>query len=169
MTTHLTRSIKTPIRDDISTVAEIWEGPDKGLIYCWELGRKERKEKPDLAARAENGELVAVGRLRLNLGSDFRDDELPDDAGPDTDESADDSKTRRKKPENHGIWKRGSLQYLAWWQGLRGESLNVSLVQTIEIVCPKVFATDKGKKVQRKYFFPRRKKPSAFDDIPATE
>jgi hypothetical protein len=167
MTTHLTRSIKTPIRDDISTVAEIWDGSDKGLIYCWELGRKERKEKPDLAARAENGELVAVGRLRANLGSDFRDDDLPDVASRDSDESADDSKSRKKKPENHGIWKRGSLQYLAWWQGLRGESLDVSLDQTVEIVCPKVFTTEKGKKVQRKYLFPRRKKPPAFDDVPA--
>jgi hypothetical protein len=169
MTTHLTRSIKTPIREDVSTAADIWDGPDKGLIYCWELGRKERKEKPDLAARAESGELVAVGRLRANFVNDFRDDELPDDAKTDVDESAEGAKTRKKRPENHGIWKRGSLQYLAWWQGLRGESLDVSLVQTIEIVCPKIFTTEKGKKGQRKYYFPRRKKPSAFDDVPVTE
>jgi len=137
MTTHLTRSIETPIRDGLATASEIWDGPDKGLIFCWEQGRKEREEKPELAARADKDELVPVGR------SDDADD--------------------------HGIWKRGSLQYLAWWQGLRGENLNVSFVHKVEIVCLRVFTTEKGKKVQRKFLFPRRKKPSPFDDVPVRE
>jgi hypothetical protein len=142
MTTHLTRSIETPIREGLATVAEIWDGPDKGLIFCWEQGREERLEKPELAARAEKGELVPVGRA---------------EPGPNEEE------------DDHGLWKRGSLQYLAWWQGLRGENLKVSFVEKIEIVCPRIFVTDKGKKTRRVYFFPRRKKPSAFDVVPVRE
>ncbi len=169
MATHLTRSIKTPIREGLATVAEIWGGPDRGLIFCWELGRKEREEKTELAARAKNGELVPVGRMKASLTIEVADDELPDDAKQENDESPDAAKPRKKKSEDHGIWKRGSLQYLAWWQGLRGENLNVSFVQIIDIVCPRVFTTKKGEKVRRKYFFPRRKKPSPFDDVPVGE
>lgn len=132
MTTHVTRSITTPIRNGLKTVADIWDGRDKGLIFCWEQGREEAARKPDLADRAGRGELVAVGRA----------------------ESRD--------AEDHGIWKRGSLQYLAWWQGLRGEDLNVSFVEEIEILCPKVFVANegkmKGRHFQRKYTFPRKGK-----------
>jgi hypothetical protein len=137
---HLTRSIETPIRKDLSTVAEIWNGPDKGLIFCWEQGRREREKKPHLASRAEKGELVPLGR-----SEDARPNEEPE---PDNDElpvvSAE--PRRKKEPENHGVWKRGSLQYLAWWQGLRGENLKVSFVEKIEIVCSRVFVAEKGKK-----------------------
>ncbi len=34
-------------------------------------------------------------------------------------------------------WKRGTLQYLATWQGLRGDDLDVTLDGTREVVCVK--------------------------------
>jgi hypothetical protein len=171
MTTHLTRPIKTPIRTDLETASDIWDGPDRGLIFCWECGRKERKEKPELAFAAKHGELVPVGsRLRptINLDADESDDATLEQDDDQSDEpEAEGTKSQKKGPKRLGIWKRGSLQYLAWWQGLRGDDLDISFVEKIEIVCPRIFENKKGRRVRRKYFFPRRK-PSAFDDIPVS-
>ncbi|HET6328009.1 MAG TPA: hypothetical protein VFG04_25220 [Planctomycetaceae bacterium] len=133
MSTHVTRSITTPVRKELKTAADIWDHSDKGLIFCWEKGREEREQKPDLAERAERGELVTVGQLG---------------------------------GEKYGMWKRGSLQYLAWWQGLRGEDLNVSFVAEIEIICPRIFVGTDGKKHQRLYDFPGGTKPPYFRDLP---
>lgn len=94
METHLKRSIDCPIREGLS-YTEIWDGPDGGYIFCWETGRNKRRKNPELAARAEKGELVPID------------------------------------------WKRGSLRYLATWQGLRGEDLNISFVDKTKIVCTK--------------------------------
>lgn len=94
MVTHVTRSVDCQIREGLST-SELWDGPDRGLIGCWERGREKRDKEPELAACAEKGELTT----------------LP--------------------------WKRGSLQYLAMWQGLRGEDLRVSFVEEVTIVCTK--------------------------------
>lgn len=59
MATHLRRSVDELIREGLSW-SETWQGPDKGLIFCWERGRQERCERPRLAARADQGELVSL-------------------------------------------------------------------------------------------------------------
>ena len=59
MVTHLRRSIDQPIREGLSW-DERWLGLDRGLICCWERGRQKRVETPDLAARADKGELVIL-------------------------------------------------------------------------------------------------------------
>ena len=105
MATRLRRSIKQPIREGLSW-SELWEGPDKGLIWCWERGRQDRLAHPDLAARADKGELVPLdwkGGVR--------------------------NKLEIKKP--------GTLNYLATWQGLRGEDLDIALQGERIIVCTK--------------------------------
>ncbi len=77
--------------------AETWKGPDRGRIFCWERGRQERYEKPALAARADAGELVP-----LDWKGGVREK----------------SKAERKP---------GTFSYLATWQGLRGEDLDLPL------------------------------------------
>jgi len=106
MATRLRRSIDQPIREGQSW-SERWEGPDKGLIWCWERGRQERIEKPDLAARADKGELVPMDWK----GGVLKKLEI------------------EKKP--------GTLKYLATWQGLRGEDLDLELEGERTIVCTK--------------------------------
>ncbi|HEY1600529.1 MAG TPA: hypothetical protein VGG64_13060 [Pirellulales bacterium] len=98
MAMHLNRSIDRPIRAGLTTV-ELWQGPDKGLIGCWERGRAKRVAEPELAAQAKQGELVTLA------------------------------------------WKRKSLQYLATWQGLRGDDLKISFVEEVTIVCAKTGKT----------------------------
>ena len=84
---------------------ERWRGPDKGLITSWEVGRELRKKEPELANRAMNGELPI----------------LPWKGGVEK---------KTKKGEKHG-----TLFYLAAWQGLRGEDLNIDLSEEIELTC----------------------------------
>lgn len=107
MTAHVHRSVDRPIRTGLSTT-ELWTGPDKGIILCWEKGRQKQDQEPELAARARAGELVTL------------------------------------------VWKRGTLQYLAYWQGLRGEALDVSLLEQMEMTCSKTgkkFVFDSSPKV----------------------
>jgi hypothetical protein len=104
VSTHLYRSIDHPIREGLSWT-ETWRGPDRGLIFCWERGRQERLERPELAARADKGELVPLdwkGGVKEKL------------------------KLERKP---------GTLQYLATWQGLRGEDLDIDLEEQRMVVC----------------------------------
>jgi len=89
------------------TWEERWKGDDRGLISCWELGRELREKKPALAKRAENGELPV---LVWKGGVE----------------------KRLKIAEKYG-----TLYYLAELQGLRGEDLNIDLVNETEIVCSK--------------------------------
>jgi hypothetical protein len=89
---------------------ERWMGPDKGLIWCWERGRQKRVEEPELAAQADKGELVV---LAWKGGVD-----------------------KKLKMER----KPGTLQYLATWQGLRGEDLELAL-EDESIVCTKTGQT----------------------------
>jgi hypothetical protein len=56
---RLNRSIENPIREDLKW-DEKWKGPDSGLIWSWERGRQKRVEDPDLAEKAEKGELVIL-------------------------------------------------------------------------------------------------------------
>jgi hypothetical protein len=100
------RSISEPFRSALSH-EELWSGFDKGLIQCWEIGRKRAEEKPELAALCKNGELPVLGwkggvsRQLLKLD------------------------------------KFGSLMYLAQWQGLRGEDLEVDLGIEKKLICTK--------------------------------
>jgi hypothetical protein len=86
---------------------ERWKGYDKGLITCWEVGRQLSQKEPGLAERARNGELPAAGWK----GGVER---------------------KIKKREKYG-----TLFYLAQWQGLRGEDLNIDLSEETELICSK--------------------------------
>jgi hypothetical protein len=103
---NLYRSISQPVRGNLSW-HEMWEGPDKGLICCWERGREKRLEEPELAARASRGELIVLA-WRGGI----------------------EKKMRIKK-------KSGTLHYLATWQGLRGEDLNIDLEAETTVICSK--------------------------------
>lgn len=89
------------------TWEERWQGIDQGLIACWERGREKRDQEPELAKCAERGELPV---LAWKGGVS--------------------KKIKTKK-------KYGTLFYLATWQGLRGEDLDVDLDKETEIVCSK--------------------------------
>lgn len=84
---------------------ERWNAADDGLIACWERGREKRLEDPVLAAQAVAGQLVV----------------LPWKGGVD--------KAIKKKQ------KYGTLLYLAMWQGLRGEDLNIDLSTEVAMNC----------------------------------
>lgn len=60
MRKRIYRSYKKPKREGLSW-DERWIDDDKGLITCWEIGREKREKEPELAARAENGELPVLG------------------------------------------------------------------------------------------------------------
>jgi len=49
-------------------------------------------------------------------------------------------------------WKRGSWQYLAMWQGLRGESLSVNTKE--RVVMMHEFVNGKGERISREIQFP---------------
>lgn len=84
---------------------EQWNAKDNGLIACWERGREKRLEDPSLAAQAVGGQLVV----------------LPWKGGVD--------KAIKKKQ------KFGTLFYLAMWQGLRGEDLNIDPAEEVVLSC----------------------------------
>jgi hypothetical protein len=86
---------------------EKWRGDDKGLITCWETGRELGNKESDLAKKAERGELPV---LSWKGG------------------------VERKILKGE---KYGTLNYLAKWQGLRGEDLNIDLSKEIEMICSK--------------------------------
>lgn len=101
---HLIRSIREPIRNGLSW-KERWRGPDKGMIICWEVGRKLAKDEPELAERAKQGELPSLG---WKGGVEIS--------------------TKQSK-------KIGTLHYLAKWQGLRGDDLDIDLTIEYELIC----------------------------------
>jgi hypothetical protein len=107
MSTRLHRAITEAIRDRMNSMSwdERWCGPDRGLILCWEIGRQIRDQDRELAQRAEAGELVT----------------LPWKGG------AGDVEPGGKKE--------GVTQYLAMWQGLRGEDLDIDLEADNTRVC----------------------------------
>ena len=84
---------------------ERWEGPDRGLICCWARGVEKARETPLLREQALRGELPP---LAWKGGAD----------------SAINSGKRA-----------GSLHYLATWQGLRGEPLNVDTEAGATLTC----------------------------------
>lgn len=84
---------------------ERWNAEDDGLIACWERGREKRLEDPILARQAGDGKLVV----------------LPWKGGVE--------KAIKKKQ------KFGTLFYLAMWQGLRGEDLNIDTAEEVVLNC----------------------------------
>jgi hypothetical protein len=110
MGTRVRRSIERPIRQGLSW-DELWLGPDQGLICCWERGREKRVAEPELAARAEQGELLML------LWKGGVEEKLKNDRKP------------------------GTLKYLATWQGLRGEDLDIALDDERAIICTKTGQT----------------------------
>ena len=104
MSQRVFRSNDEPRREGLSW-DERWKGEDKGLITCWEVGRDLREKVPELASRAEAGELPVLGW-----------------------KGGVEKKT--KKGEKYG-----PLFYLAQWQGLRGEALDIDIAQEPELTC----------------------------------
>ena len=86
---------------------ERWNGDDNGLITCWGVGRKKRESEHSLVQKVENNELPVLG---WKGGVD---------------------KTLQKKE------KFGSLNYLAQWQGLRCEDLDINLSEEVTMQCSK--------------------------------
>ncbi len=86
---------------------ERWKGPDKGLITCWEVGRAKAEKEPRLVMSARKGELPVLG-WKGGVAK----------------------KTKKEA-------KFGTLYYLAQWQGLREESLEIDPEKDIEIICSK--------------------------------
>ncbi len=84
---------------------ELWNAEDNGLIACWERGREKRLEDPSMAPQAAFGQLVV----------------LPWKGGVE--------KAIKKKQ------KYGTLSYLAMWQGLRGEDLNIDPNEETALNC----------------------------------
>jgi hypothetical protein len=82
-----------------------WRDADKGLISAWEVGRVESASKPELADRARAGELVVLSWK----GGCEKELKLKKKCGP--------------------------LEYLAAWQGLRGEHLDIETNEEITIIC----------------------------------
>jgi hypothetical protein len=90
---------------DDSSWEERWNDIDQGLIACWERGREKGIEDPMLASQAHSGQLVV----------------LPWKGGIE--------RAIKKKQ------KFGSLFYLAMWQGLRGENLNIDAREEVVLTC----------------------------------
>jgi hypothetical protein len=104
MSKHIFRSIKEPIRKNPS-FEERLRGPDKGLILAWEVGREKAIESPELAQKAQKGELPKLG---YKGGVD-------------------------KRSKQEIVY--GTLQYLAQWQGLKGHDLNIDLEIGTILIC----------------------------------
>lgn len=82
-----------------------WEGHDQGLICSWLRGIEKAQQDPALAASAKAGELPV---LAWRGGVD---------------------KPIKRKD------KMGTLLYIATWQGLRGEDLNITLGVDVAMTC----------------------------------
>jgi hypothetical protein len=84
---------------------QLWNGPDGGLIVSWERGREKAREDPELASAASRGELVVLPWK----GGVARATKVPKKYGP--------------------------LFYLAMWQGLRAEALDIETDKDTTVVC----------------------------------
>lgn len=104
METLVHRSAAEPVRPVLDW-RDTWEGADRGLVQCWETGRKRARSEAELASRCLAGELPPLG-WKGGVAK------------------------RLKKLE-----KFGSLKYLAEWQGLRGEDLHIDLAAELTLTC----------------------------------
>ena len=84
---------------------DCWKGEDQGLITCWETGRKKKEIDPSLASEAIAGRLVV----------------LPWKGGV--------------KKAIKGDNKYGVFNYIAMWQGLRGQDLDIDTDIEIKLTC----------------------------------
>lgn len=89
------------------TWEETWQQEDRGLIKNYEVGKMLALKQPELAEKAKRGELPALGYMG---GTD-----IP-----------------LVNPK-----KLGSLNYLAQWQALRGEDLDIDTDDELVLVCSK--------------------------------
>ncbi|WP_417873544.1 hypothetical protein [Xanthomarina gelatinilytica] len=89
------------------TWEETWRREDKGLIKNYEVGRALAIKEPELAEKAKRGELPVLG---YKGGVD---------------------KALKKKE------KIGALNYIAKWQALRGEDLNIDMDEELVLTCSK--------------------------------
>ena len=113
------RTISKSIREN-ATWEERWNGPDQGVIACWERGREKSQEDPALAKLAQSGQLVV----------------LPWKGG-----------VEKAVKKNQ---KYGTLFYLAMWRGLRGEDLDIDLDEEVTLTCTAtgmkvIFTSDRAK------------------------
>lgn len=90
---------------------EYWRDNDEGLIKCWEVGRTLRDKKSELKQQCEAGELPTLGWKGGVSSTDKK------------------------------INKFGSLNYLAQWQGIRGEDLSIDRSTETTIICSKTGST----------------------------
>lgn len=102
---RIQRAITEPLRPAATPWEERWSAPDLGLVACWERGREKSLQEPELAAQARAGRLVI---LAWKGGVEKA------------------IKARQKV---------GTLFYLAMWQGLRGEDLDIDLAQEVVLMC----------------------------------
>lgn len=84
---------------------ERWAGPDSGIICSWLRGIEMARSQPTLAAKAMAGELPV----------------LPWKGGVE--------KAIKR------LDKVGAFQYLAMWQGLRRESLDIDMDTDLQLTC----------------------------------
>lgn len=84
---------------------ETWQASDNGLICCWERGREERLKRPEEAARAERGELIVLP-WKGGVRKKLKGEKMP-----------------------------GTLSYLAMWQGMRGEDLDIDPAGDQVVMC----------------------------------
>lgn len=89
------------------TWEETWKREDKGLIKNYEVGRALAIKEPELAEKAKRGELPV---LVYKGGVE---------------------KALKKKE------KIGALNYIAKWQALRGEDLNIDIDEEMVLTCSK--------------------------------
>jgi len=89
------------------TWEETWRREDRGLIKNYEVGRALGLKNPELAEKAKKGELPVLG---YKGGVE---------------------RTLKKKE------KIGALNYIAIWQALRGEDLDIDLEKEIVLTCSK--------------------------------
>ncbi|MFJ2545468.1 hypothetical protein ACIOVF_03260 [Pseudomonas sp. NPDC087612] len=121
MNTIVHRPILAALRSNLSW-SDTWQGPDQGLIRCWEAGRERAFKHPDIAQRCIAGELPVLGWK----GGVER---------------------ALKKLE-----KFGSLKYLAQWQGLRGDDLHIDTTTELTIICSRTEMVVTFTSEQSKYF-----------------
>lgn len=124
MTNIVHRSIHHALRPTLTWI-DTWQGPDNGLIRCWEIGRERALKHPDIAQRCLAGELPVLG---WKGGVE---------------------RTLKKRE------KFGSLKYLAQWQGLRGEDLQIDTGVELTLICSRTGMVVTFTPDQSKYYNPQ--------------
>lgn len=129
--THAGNAMDTLIRRNIEANVrsglgwrQIWEDADNGLIKCWEVGRERARQQHELAKRCQAGALPALG-CKGGVSPALKQQE-----------------------------KCGSLKYLAQWQGLRGEDLEIANTRERVLTCTRTARVDTFTPDQHKYCNP---------------